>query len=640
MKYIACFLSLLLWVVSFQSCQDIAEGDAAITFHDELVTSFLEKNPEQYSDFLGLMHATGMADLLNAYGNYTCFIPTNAAMRDYYEKNEIASSADMTDEDKFEFVYNHIVSAKSPDDVYFSSRFPKDELPILSLSNRPVSIRSVVDSIRNKVQIFINESSPIIILDQKVHNGVIHTLGRVMTSSKIQLPGVIDNDPRFSLFSRALKETGLERELMVSQENEVYVANRKLVDPNGTGVVSKAGSQSNEIKPTPAICNIEFTALIESDETYQAALSAAGFTPDYEGLKQYAASIYGGLYPNDRGITDITNRNNSFNRFIAYHLLNMRISYGSFLGQRASGYTEGYVETAYSEYLEPLCQNTLMEVRPAAMNQKDIPVFNKRRGDKGVRIIASYCNKEAKNGLYHEIDRVLTYEGLSDELQVKRIRMDATTLLPEMTTNLLRGNTDKSGGQNRGWVIPQGFFQNLTYTEETQMQYWGKQASNVDWDELLFAGKYDFTLRLPPVPAGTYELRIGYTANTKRGVAQIFLDHKPCGIPLDLTVTADKPDIGWKSDASLKDPESIAENDKMMRNRGYMKGPGGADPNRSSTIRNNSSAVRKIIYTGYLDNKPHLLQIKSVEKDRSDREFMLDYIEFAPRAIWENEDTD
>ncbi|MDR1120534.1 MAG: hypothetical protein LBM08_06410, partial [Dysgonamonadaceae bacterium] len=68
-------LSLLLAAMSFHSCTDLSEGNNLTTFQDDLVTSFLEKNPGEYSEFLELMYATGVAELLNAYGNYTCFIP-------------------------------------------------------------------------------------------------------------------------------------------------------------------------------------------------------------------------------------------------------------------------------------------------------------------------------------------------------------------------------------------------------------------------------------------------------------------------------------------------------------------------------------------------------------------------------------
>jgi uncharacterized surface protein with fasciclin (FAS1) repeats len=640
MKHIVFLLSLLLTVVSFHSCSDITDGDNLTTFQEDLVTSFLEKNPEEYSEFLELMYATGVAELLNAYGYYTCFVPNNAAMREYYTRQGVASPAEVPELEKREFVYDHIVSAKKWEDVYTSSRFPQARLEIPSMNNRFITIRSSVDSIRDRVEIYVNENSPIIIMDQEVHNGVIHTISKVLTSAKIQLPGVIEADERFSWFSLALKQTRLENELM-AMNNDVYDSIRKIVDPDGTGIISKAGSQNGTRYATPQFCHIEYTALIESDETYQKGLSALGFEPTYEGLKQYAASVYERLYPNDKDVADITDRRNSFNRFIAYHLLDRSVLRKEFLANRSVFYTEAYIASAWCEHIETMCPNSLVEIKPVSINQRDVPVFNRFVGKKGVSIVAEYCDKRAENGVYHEIDGILTLDGLNDELQTKRIRFDATTLLSEMTTNKLRGNYDKSGA-GYGYIIPQSYFKHLTYTPETQMQYWGINGHTTDMesDELLFFGKYDFSLRLPPIPAGTYEVRFGYTANSKRGVAQIFFDGKPCGIPLDMTKGATHADIGWKADDDLKMEDAIIENDKMMHNRGFMKGPGAASVNGATPLRDYNGSLRYIIFKGsFSETQAHILRVKSVE-DRLDREFMVDYIEFAPRSIWENEGRD
>jgi uncharacterized surface protein with fasciclin (FAS1) repeats len=640
MKHIVYLLSLLLTAISFHSCTDITEGDNPATFQEDLVTSFLEKNPKEYSEFLELMYTTGVAELLNAYGNYTCFIPNNAAMREYYIRQDVGSLGEMDDEQKREFVYDHIISAKNVDDIYISSRFPQARLEIPSMNNRFITIRSSVDSIRDKVEIYVNENSPIIILDQEVHNGVIHTISKVLTSAKVQLPEVIEADERFSWFGLALKQTRLENELM-AMNNDAYDSIRKIVDPDGTGIVSKAGSQSNTVYATPKFCHIEYTALIESDETYKKALSIAGFEPTYEGLKQYAAAVYNQLYPNDKSITDITDRRNSFNRFIAYHLLDRGVLRKEFLGERSVYYTEDYIGSSWCEYIETMCPNSLVEIRPVGINQRDVPVFNRFGGKKGVSIVADYCDRRAENGVYHEIDGILTLDGLNNELQSKRIRFDATALLPEMATNKLRGNYDKSGA-GYGYIIPQGYFKHLTYTPETQMEYWGTKGTttNMECDELLFFGKYDFSLRLPPIPVGTYEVRFGYTANSRRGVAQLFFDGKPCGIPLDMTKSATHADIGWIADTELKMDDAIIENDKMMHNRGFMKGPGAASVNGATPLRDYSGSLRYIIYKGsFAETQEHILRVKSVE-DRLDREFMIDYIEFAPRSIWENEGKD
>ncbi len=86
---------------------------------------------------------------------------------------------------------------------------------------------------------------------------------------------------------------------------------------------------------------------------------------------------------------------------------------------------------------------------------------------------------------------------------------------------------------------------------------------------------YDFEVTTPPVPVGTYEVRFGYQSNGRRGVAQFYVDGIPCGVPVNLNTGGTDIGIGYvKPDpGNTEDPYGY-DNDKVMRNRGYMKGPG------------------------------------------------------------------
>ena len=56
--------------------------------------------------------------------------------------------------------------------------------------------------------------------------------------------------------------------------------------------------------------------------------------------------------------------------------------------------------------------------------------------------------------------------------------------------------------------------------------------TNYQADEFNIRGKYDFVMKLPPVPyTGTYEIRYGVNANNNRGMAQIYLGTNPNNLP-------------------------------------------------------------------------------------------------------------
>ena len=171
---------------------------------------------------------------------------------------------------------------------------------------------------------------------------------------------------------------------------------------------------------------------------------------------------------------------------------------------------------------------------------------------------------------------------------------------------------------------------------------------NLNADEVKAVGRYDITLRLPPVPRnGTYEVRYGYIANDRRGVVQIYFGKdrenlQVTDIPLDLTLSLLEPGTGFAQDTDNEDYD--AEVDKRMRNNGYMKG--GKSYARSGDINMSGryvdagfSPMRRIIKRTTLDpRETYYLRLKSVLPCEA-REFMLDYLEYCPKEVYDNPET-
>jgi hypothetical protein len=122
------------------------------------------------------------------------------------------------------------------------------------------------------------------------------------------------------------------------------------------------------------------------------------------------------------------------------------------------------------------------------------------------------------------------------------MRFDVASLLPELTNNGVRyGRWQQTGGKctHGDYNIPNGYCKNIKINEPTtEWHYfcpysWG---CNYLGDEIIVVGQYDFEYRLPPVPAGTYELRMGYTSTSIRAITQFYVDGKVTGIPVDLRI--------------------------------------------------------------------------------------------------------
>jgi len=264
---------------------------------------------------------------------------------------------------------------------------------------------------------------------------------------------------------------------------------------------------------------------------------------------------------------------------------------------------------------------------------------------KYIQIDKTNYDKDAINGVYHQIDGMLVYDVNEDaELSTKRLRFDAASFFPELANNNMRGLGMTL--PNLQFRLPRGYIERISSSEQTVVSYLTPYYMYQDYqgDEIFLgstAGKlYDFSVVTPPVPAGTYEVRFGYLTNGKRGVAQLYLDNVPAGVPLNLNNNATDVAIGYETPGSiLSDPFGF-ENDKMMRNRGYMKGP--ADykvPQTGWTNGENArycdASLRKIMGTyTFRTAGNHVLSVKGL----SGGEFMFDYLEFVPTSTLESED--
>jgi hypothetical protein len=246
-------------------------------------------------------------------------------------------------------------------------------------------------------------------------------------------------------------------------------------------------------------------------------------------------------------------------------------------------------------------------------------------------------NIEGVNGYIHALTNILIYDEdkMINDVLNKRLRIDVYAIPPQLTNNNIRW---KNVGQP------------YTITNKLCGDYFSLQPGsdiilwgNENWDahqadEIIVMGWYDFTLRLPPVPPGTWEIRFGYNAVTWRGIAQLYIDSKIVGIPVDLSKTGLSPDVGWIKDSET--PDNGLENDKMMRNRGYMKsGQAIINAGYGHALRQSQNDLRVILgqFT-FQEYDYHYFRAKNVEDPN--REFQLEFIEYCPVSFIDYETID
>lgn len=612
-------LLIVLSVVLATSCLD--DPLNINTFREEMMGEYMESRPAQFSEFVRMLEDTEVLGLLNAYGDYTLFAPTNEAMQQFYLEKGVQSFAEIPVDSLRKICYDHIIKGYEVS----TDEFIDGLLPFLTMSDRYVSTSSTTDN--NTLVYVVNDNSKIISRNNKVSNGVIHVIDRVLDPSTLNIVQAIAQDERFSLFTQALFETGLHNKLMRTRDDSY--------DPKNYGYIDvtfvQGGGSRDEL---PVSRKYGYTIFMESDDTYKNLYQIETL----DDLKAYAAAHVYHENPSDALVTDPKDPRNSLYKFVGYHLINKKLTYN----QLIDAYDTDHMIKTYDmyEYIETMNPNTLIEVRLQRGAVGSHPINQISATGEAVRVVLDYKDKDATNGVYHEIDRILIYNAaIAGELSSKRLRMDAASFFPELANNNMR-YYDKS--KPRSWVFPVGYIERLVASETTRFCYLNAYGGYLDYqgDEIYLRGMYDFTMETPPIPAGTYEIRFGYQPTGGRGAAQLYWNGVPCGIPLDLRILANDPLIGFVDPGTDSDDPFGYENDKMMRNRGYMKGPStfrdvlGVWYGRR-IARNSPQYLRRILGTYTFEtSKTHLFTVKAVREGQ----FMMDFLEFVPLEIIEHED--
>lgn len=587
------------------SCSDDVEDEAYYTFTGQTVSSYCHEDP-RFSIFASLLDDTGTDALLSTYGHYTLFLPTDDVFRKYFADNGLSYET-LTPEQKSEIVYNHVIKSEGVE--YTSDRFEEGALAETTMSDNYITISYSTDTSGSGLVIYINRTTPIMERDIEVHNGVVHIVGNVIVPSQDYLVDIIEDSGRFNIFAQAMRLTGLNKRTEAIRD-ENYVS------PYPSGEVVRG---DNTFK-VPTVKKYGFTLFAEPDDVMR-----QNNINSIEDLVAYAEQYYG---TNARG--NYTDSENALNKFVAYHLLDRQMSTNTFL------YNGPCTMSSYMdkrcEYYETMLTYRLMEIK--AGNR-----INMQSNGKYVGLEERLSNLSAINGFAHSLTDMLVYDEnvMVNDVLNKRIRFDFYNIPPELTNNNIRWQLVDIQGAS-GYVIPNDFCsEHLSFSDDTEITMWASDSwTNFEGDELKLNGWYDFTLRMLPMPPGSYEIRVGYRQESWRGIAQIFVDGEIQGIPRDLRIAGTDPLVGWVADT---DTPADAENDKAMRNRGYMKAPASiyTVQNGGVSLRAMSSCLRIVVgqFT-FQEYGPHYLRGKNVYDPN--QEFHGDYIEIIPVSQIDRED--
>lgn len=594
------FAFFVLIVTMFTACEK--EVICVDPFFSEPIYGWISRD-SSLTEFKKVIDKAGLKGMLSAYGNYTCLAPVNSAFRAYYASKGARFTFDSLSQSQVDSIARTHILVKS-----FLTTEQKDGLlPMLNMDHRAIEIKFTSSSIDTRLMIMLNDSSEILDKDIRTENGVLHIVSKLIRPSNASLFDFVGKNPNLSIFYEALKLTHL-CDSISKFNDETYHPTKVIKDIYNTYTIIN-----------PSERRFGYTLLAEDNTV----LSASGIN-SLNDLIQKAKEIYptSAAYDNE-----YTSRENSLNKYMSYHLINKLIFRDKFLFPRNA--IRGYYP---DEFLETMLQNKLIKT-----SFSNLGITLNGNSNNSV-IVQMDGSKATVNGIYHLLNKMLAYTpDVENMFQKTRIRFDMACLFPELTNNDIRaseGRMTENDFLGDYFGFESGYLANLKMTEDTKMCYiagtgseWGSYQSDV----FIGTGNFDITIRLLPVPPGTYELRLGYAANSNRSVAQLYIDGVPQGAPVDFRDQLIAPEIGYILDAQTDD--NGYENDKNLRNKGYMKAPN-TFYYGSTLVRDSPAHCRKIIGTFTFSNyQAHSIRLRSVLVGK-DRQCPLDYFEFVPESIY------
>lgn len=445
---------------------------------------------------------------------------------------------------------------------------------------------------------------------------------------------------------------------------------------------------NNTVSSTPfqAYRRQGFTLFAETDEVFNKEWGvpmpvydeATQSITNWEAIKQVLNEQCGKIYSNLK-LGDLTDKDNAVNIFVATHLLNSNMQlannsavrhateYGYTTGENINEPSTNYTVNVWDYYRTAWPQESkLLKITQTPDGQFYLNRFSKydngltgtyvETGTLQEGILAharnevdnSVYNNVALDGSYHPIDNILSFNSdYASAMKSERVRMDFTTLLPEIASNNLRG---------KDAYFPTDYFSTLTNVSpdtEIQLLYASKGWVDYQGDELLVTGNYDFTLEVPAMPNdGSYELRMGYSVNEVRAKSLLtFICEDEAGnqgtwgepLVLDQSEPVMANDGIAQKDADLNYDETLcAENDYALHKLGYMKAPAyfhkagdSTSPARAELGRNYNYGgnMRRVLITSNMSpRKRYYIRFQSLDNSGL-AQLHLDFIEFVPRLV-------
>ena len=312
MKKIAIFI---ISALVFMACEDPNEGNIEPTVSGYPIATWLDQNPEEFSEWVNLLIHADLYSTMNLSKDYTAFVPDNDAVVAYLREKGYESVESIPKADAVVLIKFHTIAGVK----YEYDKFTNGVLPDTTASGDNLSLR-----FGEEAQVFVNGVAEVKDTDLPVTNGVLHSLKAVLHPVTSTIWETV-NTSEYSIMAEALTLTGYDELL-----NTVRLGNLR----------------------------VQYTLLAVPNTVFNA-----------EGINS-VTELISELEAGD----DYTNVDNALNKFVAYHIFDQlwdQSQFSTFSGQEAS---KNIPPMAKGELINVSLQNMALYFNYDASTEKGISI--------------------------------------------------------------------------------------------------------------------------------------------------------------------------------------------------------------------------------------------------------------------------
>ncbi len=588
-----CVLPMVLALLAFStSCTEDIDTSSRYTFTGRTITDYLRDFPESYSEYSALLDSvyasdfsqSTMSQLLSARGNYTCFAPTNEAIKLYLDSlvtigliteptwdapefhtiDSATQTKKLLEETRKTIVYNSLIDGGDDIEAYLIADISERAVENQMLVLPNMRDRKLMCTEGNGTKYAIHGSN---ISDTNCDiyaiNGRIHQVDKVIApntqTAKEFFEEIVDDKLHgFYVFATLVEACGLGDALHEFEDNTYY--NKRM-----TGEVENLATHPTMYLPgyLPERRYIGYTIFAEEDSWWEKALglpegTVTELSPDelVNRVSEYVTNNNLALSSAHPG-NDYTDENNALNQFVTYHIVPGKLETSKLvihfnelyynLTDRVKGASvfDFYTTMGKRRLLKTYEASRTCDGKRNTIYLNRFPVLKNGRGKdqdyteiscaedrQGVEIYTSN-NPEIYNAYLYRISDCLYFNDVQARVMAsERIRIDFSAMFPEMMTNDIRAN-ENYDAVHRCVGIPVSnkyqYLENCDISDNSRFFYLSGRIDdyqcwhNYEGDELNIVGNYEITFKLPPVPkTGIYELRLGISTLGTRGMCQVY----------------------------------------------------------------------------------------------------------------------